>query len=231
MTYVISDLHGRFDLFEQLLEHVAFGATDTLYILGDVVDRNRGGIRILKAIMDRPNIRMLLGNHEHMLLHAIPEPEGLSLNGRETNRELWYRNGGQITQEEFEEEPEEERERILRYLRRLPLNLEVSVGQTRFLLCHAAPVCMFRTYGIFYANETEFARDKPFGYTAATMPEYVEEKTGGEFKAADVTGISLEDIHNMDYDKIQAQLMAVKDFKKIIVKEFAYLEADLCVFI
>lgn len=27
------------------------------------------------------------------------------------------------------------------------------------------------------ANETEFARDKTFGYTAATMPEYIEEKT------------------------------------------------------
>ncbi len=29
------------------------------------------------------------------------------------------------------------------------------------------------------ANETEFAKDKTFGYSAATMPEYVEEKTKG----------------------------------------------------
>ena len=45
------------------------------------------------------------------------------------------------------------------------------------------------------ANETEFAKDRTFGYTAATMPAYIEEKTGGEFKAESVTCISLEDIH------------------------------------
>ena len=78
------------------------------------------------------------------------------------------------------------------------------------------------------ANETEFAKDKTFGYTAATMPEYIEEKTGGEFKAADVVGITLEEIHNMDYDSIQAKLMAVKDFNKIIVNAVDY--ADVKVF-
>ncbi len=78
------------------------------------------------------------------------------------------------------------------------------------------------------ANETEFAKDRTFGYTAATMPGYIEEKTGGEFKADSVTCISLEDIHNMDYDKIQAQLMAVKDFNKIIVNAVDY--ADVKVF-
>ncbi len=78
------------------------------------------------------------------------------------------------------------------------------------------------------ANETEFAKDKTFGYSAATMPEYVEEKTGGAFKAEDVTCISLEDIHNMDIDKIQEQLMAVKDFNKIIVNALDY--ADVKVF-
>lgn len=78
------------------------------------------------------------------------------------------------------------------------------------------------------ANETEFAKDRTFGYTAATMPEYVEEKTKGAYKAADVTGISLEDIHNMDVDKIEAILMGVKDFNKIIVNAVDYV--DLKVF-
>lgn len=78
------------------------------------------------------------------------------------------------------------------------------------------------------ANETEFAKDKTFGYKAATMPDYIEEKTKGAFKAADVTCISLEDIHNMDFDKIEAQLMAVKDFNKIIVNAVDY--ADVKVF-
>ena len=78
------------------------------------------------------------------------------------------------------------------------------------------------------ACETEFAKDKTFGYKAASMPAYVEEKTGGAYKAENVTCISLEDIHDMAYDKIEAQLMAVKDFNKIVVNAVDY--ADLKVF-
>ncbi|MDO5145657.1 MAG: four-carbon acid sugar kinase family protein [Eubacteriales bacterium] len=77
------------------------------------------------------------------------------------------------------------------------------------------------------ANETEFAKDKTFGYTAATMPEYVEEKTGGAYKKEDVICISLEDIHNVDIDKIEAQLMAVKDFHKIIVNAIDYVDVKV----
>ena len=74
------------------------------------------------------------------------------------------------------------------------------------------------------ANETEFAKDKTFGYTAATMPEYVEEKTKGEYKAANVTCIALEDIRNVDIDKIEDQLMNVKDFNKIIINAVDYID-------
>ena len=58
-------------------------------------------------------------------------------------------------------------------------------------------------------TETEFARDRTFGYSASTMPEYVEEKTGGVYKAGDVIGISLKDIHEMAIDKMEAQLIEV----------------------
>lgn len=78
------------------------------------------------------------------------------------------------------------------------------------------------------ANETEFAKDKTFGYTAATMREYVEEKTKGIYKGADVTCISLEDIHNMAFDKIEQQLMEVQEFNKVVVNAVDY--ADVKVF-
>ena len=77
------------------------------------------------------------------------------------------------------------------------------------------------------ANETEFAKDKTFGYKAATMPAYVEEKTGGAYKAENVTCISLEDIHNMDIDRIEEQLMAVTDFNKIIVNAVDYVDVKV----
>ena len=78
------------------------------------------------------------------------------------------------------------------------------------------------------ACETEFAKDKTFGYKAASMPAYIEEKTAGAYKAENVICISLEDIHDMAFDKIEAQLMSVKDFNKIIVNAVDY--ADLKVF-
>lgn len=77
------------------------------------------------------------------------------------------------------------------------------------------------------ANETEFAKDKTFGYTAAIMPEYVEEKTKGAYKKEDVTCISLEDIHNMEIDKIEEQLLAVHDFNKIIVNAVDYVDVKV----
>lgn len=78
------------------------------------------------------------------------------------------------------------------------------------------------------AGETEFAKDKTFGYKSSNLKEYVEEKTKGEYKAADVTSISLESIHNIDIDGITEQLMAVHDFNKVIVNAVDY--ADIKVF-
>ncbi len=77
------------------------------------------------------------------------------------------------------------------------------------------------------ACETEFAKDKTFGYTAETMPDYVEEKTKGAYKAADVTGISLIDIHDMNIDKIEEQLMNVNGFNKIIVNAVDYVDVKV----
>jgi len=77
------------------------------------------------------------------------------------------------------------------------------------------------------ANETEFTKDKTFGYTAASMPAYVEEKTHGEYKASDVICISLEDIHNVDIDKIEEQLLSVKDFNKIVVNAVDYVDVKV----
>ncbi|MBR0381129.1 MAG: hydroxyacid dehydrogenase [Eubacterium sp.] len=77
------------------------------------------------------------------------------------------------------------------------------------------------------AAETEFAKDKTFGYTKSDIKEYVEEKTGGAFKAADVTSVSLDDIRALNYDKITEQLMAVKDFNKIIVNAVDYVDVKI----
>ncbi|MBQ1215834.1 MAG: hydroxyacid dehydrogenase [Firmicutes bacterium] len=77
------------------------------------------------------------------------------------------------------------------------------------------------------AGETEFARDKTFGYKASDIKEYIEEKTGSEFKACDVTSISLEDIRALNIDKIVDQLMQVRDFHKIVVNAVDYVDVKI----
>ena len=78
------------------------------------------------------------------------------------------------------------------------------------------------------AARTEFARDKTFGYTRSAIPAYIEEKTGGSYKAADVTCIGLDSLRAMDVDGIEARLMAVAGFGKVCLNAVDY--CDLKVF-
>ena len=78
------------------------------------------------------------------------------------------------------------------------------------------------------AGETEFAKDKTFGYRASNIREYVEEKTKGAYRAKDVISISLDDLRKVKIDAITEQLLTVKDFNKIVVNAIDY--CDLKVF-
>ena len=113
MIYTTSDLHGYpLDSFLRMLEQAGFGDTDTLYVLGDVIDRNGdGGVAMLRWIMSRPNVRFILGNHEAMLLSCGFLYDGID-DGEET--ELldpdrlhalmrWMRNGCEPTLQTLQE--------------------------------------------------------------------------------------------------------------------------------
>lgn len=101
MTYVLSDIHGRKDRFDNILKQIDLQPDDTLYILGDVIDRNPDGVAILRQIMAMPNVKMLLGNHEYMMLQAISYYNDADIEVSEYNRErrkrLWHDNGSDIT--------------------------------------------------------------------------------------------------------------------------------------
>ena len=77
------------------------------------------------------------------------------------------------------------------------------------------------------AGMTEFAKDKSFGYKSSNICDYVEEKTKGQFKGSDVTCIALEDIRDLNIEKIVDQLMAVKDFNKVMVNAVDYVDVKI----
>ena len=72
------------------------------------------------------------------------------------------------------------------------------------------------------AGDTEFAKDKTFGYTASNLCDYVEEKTNGKFRAQDVTRISLYSLRNGEVNVIKHQLLEVHDYNKVIVNALDY---------
>lgn len=79
------------------------------------------------------------------------------------------------------------------------------------------------------AGETEFAKDRTFGYKSSHLGEWAEEKSNGAFKAEDAVYLSLESIRDLDIDGLVSQLMAVKDFNKIIVNAVEYVDAKVVV--
>ena len=101
MIYVMSDIHGNLRRFNSVMKQIALQPEDTLYVLGDVIDRHPDGIRILRKLMAMPNVKMLLGNHEYMMLRAIGRPfdtyESMDDLIIEDAIYLWYRNGGKVT--------------------------------------------------------------------------------------------------------------------------------------
>lgn len=149
MIYVTADLHGYpLPDFLRLLEKARFSDADDLIVLGDVIDRNGdGGIEMLRWMLQQVNVRMILGNHEAMLLScrflfdAITD-ESLAQFDQEKMGLLstWMMNGAEPTLKAlmalFREDEETARE-IIEYLEEAPLYEVVNVPGRKYLLVHA----------------------------------------------------------------------------------------------
>ncbi len=159
MHYVLSDIHGNRRRFDAILEQIDLRAEDTLYVLGDVIDRHPHGIELLLRVMQMPNAQMLLGNHEFMMLNALRERgESLPWPYREEPLEHWFYNGGEPTLEAFLALSKEQRQRLKEYLKTRPLSEKITVNGRRYRLVHAAPAELFDAAAAErYSSETEFA--------------------------------------------------------------------------
>lgn len=159
MIYVMSDIHGNIRRFRSVMEQINLQPEDTLYVLGDVMDRYPDGVTILQELMAMPNAKLLLGNHDYMML-CVMDPETIrSLDEIEQYKapSRWYRNSGAVTKEAMEALDKETRERIITFVKALPLSYEVEVNGQLFRLIHAAPEELYRSHWRSYNSKTEFA--------------------------------------------------------------------------
>ena len=97
-TYVLSDIHGNFEIFKRMLDKIQFNSHDQLYILGDICDRGPCSLDIYFYIQKFDNITLLKGNHEYMMQEALKEAiDHDDFDFPSCEFKLWSQNGGEKT--------------------------------------------------------------------------------------------------------------------------------------
>ena len=126
-TYCISDIHGCFEEFMVMLEKIKFSPdNDTLFILGDAIDRGKNPIDCLRFIMETRNVNFIMGNHEQMMLDYY--------GSYDVN---WFFNGNITTMMQFNALSVSEQKEILEFLKSDPYYKTIHVSDKNYFLSHA----------------------------------------------------------------------------------------------
>lgn len=140
-NYVISDIHGQYKSYKKMLRIIDFQPDDTLYVLGDVIDRGADGIKILSDMMKRDNVKLFLGNHELLMLDALKNLQEYRSKDRDDmdDMDLWLDpcNGGKKTYEAFLELSPKKKKDIISYLENSYITYRIKIGTEKYHLSHA----------------------------------------------------------------------------------------------
>lgn len=118
--YVIGDIHGRLDLFDELIAAIerddtgAGSANTTVVLLGDLVDRgpdSAGVIARARQWQAERRVRILAGNHEEMFLASFHDVRILRNFLRHGGRETVLSYG--ISREQYNEAELEELQQMM----------------------------------------------------------------------------------------------------------------------
>lgn len=190
-TYVLSDIHGNFEVFKRMLEKIKFSDNDRLYILGDICDRGPESLAIYFYIQKFKNITLLKGNHEYMMQEALKSAvKHNDFDYPSMEFKLWSQNGGEKTIENVRHYLHKNglnhldytivRSAFLKnlytYLEKLPLYLELTVNNIDYVLVHAGidpeatlpeqeedTLLWIRDY--FFLSECDLKKTYIFGHT------------------------------------------------------------------
>lgn len=127
MKYVTSDIHGRLDRLKSLIKIIDLKEDDTLYVIGDLVDRGDKPIETIEFVKDHPQIEVIIGNHDEMMLYTLKHKD-------EIQAERWGRNRNEPTLEGFDKLSKDKQDEILNYLDGLPY---YKIIDDKYLLVHA----------------------------------------------------------------------------------------------
>lgn len=75
------------------------------------------------------------------------------------------------------------------------------------------------------AAQTEFAKDKTFGYSHSALKEYIQEKSAGAAAAEQIVTITLEELRSLDFAAIEQKLLGMTGYHYVAAD--AIEEADV----
>lgn len=111
---IISDIAGQYDALMRLVKMMP--QNEPILLLGDLVDRGPDSDKVVEWAMKTPNVKTLMGNHEHMMIDYYSET-GLYDDG------IWEWNGGSATKLSYDN-TNYNLEEHLTFLRSLPAYYE-----------------------------------------------------------------------------------------------------------
>lgn len=135
-TYIIPDTHGCLITLRHLLEEeIGVSKDDTLYFLGDYIDRGLYSAQLVEYLINLKDngyrLNCLRGNHEQLLLDAM---KGIA------NFNIWMHNDGNATLKSYKEMlsifftfPNDLPDRHLLFFSKLPYHFEIG---SKYLLVH-----------------------------------------------------------------------------------------------
>ena len=131
-TYAVADLHGCWKQWEEIKKFLQ--ENDRLFILGDCIDRQPGGLAILTEALNDPRCVVLCGNHEDMMADALEEE--VQYGYSDYWIWSWFSNGGQATYDEWQEAGRDFK--WIERIRKLPLWAEyINKDGDRIILSHS----------------------------------------------------------------------------------------------
>ena len=130
-TYVVSDVHGRAAAFDRALERVSLADDDTLWVLGDMIDRGPAAADVLRMVRDLPCAHAIMGNHERLMLDVLTSPDDQLASYN------WLSNGGAATHTSLLNIPVGQRVDLLEWAGALPAYGHAIVAGRAFLFAHS----------------------------------------------------------------------------------------------
>lgn len=218
-VYAVGDIHGRLDLFEELihaierddLEAPPPGRT-TVVLLGDLVDRGPASAQVLARAREwqvRRPVRILAGNHEEMFLDAFASTEVLRHFIKHGGRETLLSYG--MTTHAFNDASLDALHDMMdtlvpRHDRDFMAGFETHIVIGDYLFVHAGirpevPLEEQRRRDMLWIREPFLRYEQPFGHFVIhghTISETIDEQDNrigvdtGAFRSGILTAIVLE---------------------------------------